>query len=93
MYDANYYSAVLAKVDQAIGDNARVIAYDNREDYTIVATFRFPWSDPIGMDEYFNKVRKLADEGTVRLIVENGSRNEILARITVRFKKGNGNEI
>jgi hypothetical protein len=88
--DANYYSGKLLCVSELLDGCARVHGFDNRTDYWIVATFKFPWSDPIELDDHFNAVKQVVDDGSLKLTIEpGGPGRDVVARMTVRFCKDN----
>lgn len=89
----SWYDDTLLKVAEIVGDagEAKSINDPSRGTYTIIASFLYPWNDPIGIDDYYLKIVELVGidgDGRVRLTVEPSTAEpgKLYAKIAVVFK-------
>ena len=89
----SYYDDALIKIADIVGDAGEVKSVNepSRGTYTIFVAFIYPWTDPIGIENYYIKITELVGiegDGRVRLAVEPSTAepSKLYAKITVVFK-------
>lgn len=89
-----YYDTILAKIADIVGEAGEVKSVSERSVdrnlYYISVTFTYPWTDPIGIESYYQQIADLARErdGKIRLTAEpsTSAPGKTFAKITVAYK-------
>lgn len=89
----NYYDGVLQKVSEIVGDAGEVSSVNEpaKSLYSIFVKFIYPWTDPVGIEDYYLKIAELVGvegDGRVRMTVEPSTAEpgKVFAKIAVVYK-------